>query len=657
MVAVYNYNYVAKFIVIGDMGCGKSSLLRQFTEGAFVLYDITNRESFESLDRWLADARQLTPAKSIFVLVGNKADRESQREVSESDGELYAKQNGMLFVEASAKTGEKVDAIFLDLATQIVSLVRSGEVNPASPDSGVQCTKPQTFRSSSSAAAGTGSRSHILKSVIMEEANAAESTSIIYPPLDIKTIVDKTAERVAKAGEAFEQLIREKYQGNVKFSFINPNDPYYAYYEHMVEQYRSGKTIASGNAEPLGDMADIAMAADHGTPEQNDTAPEPPEPFKFAAMLPAISAQDLDVIKLTAQFVARNGRKFMTSLAQRESSNYQFDFLSPQHSLFEYFRSLVDQYTLAFFPPKDLHERMQQDVKDKYQILERAKRRMEWEAFEEQERKQKAEEAEKEKEAFLSIDWHDFVVVGAVEFVEEDAYAELPPPIRLQDLKNMSLEEKHKAKGTFAVEPPAPMPQKVQEEDVEMDMEEDEVEEIEAEPKPVARAPPAALGIGPMKIRKDYKPNLRRGPQVEVSLQCQLCKMEIPASEFEEHIRVELIDPKWKEQKLAYERKIRDSNLVQEGMDIARYLKQLAQHRGGPNAEEQTAGLPQNRVYWDGYSATAQKVTRQARENMSAEDHLVAQRIKQGLPDPRDTRPKIGPQMPQTTPASKRHKK
>jgi hypothetical protein len=36
MVAVYNYNYVAKFIVIGDMGCGKSSLLRQFTEGAFV---------------------------------------------------------------------------------------------------------------------------------------------------------------------------------------------------------------------------------------------------------------------------------------------------------------------------------------------------------------------------------------------------------------------------------------------------------------------------------------------------------------------------------------------------------------------------------------------------------------------------------------------
>ncbi|KAJ1847702.1 Ras- protein Rab-14 [Coemansia sp. RSA 2708] len=206
MVAVYNYNYVAKFIVIGDMGCGKSSLLRQFTEGEFsektnhtigvefgtrvvavgdervkiqawdtagqerfrsvtrsyyrgsigtiLVYDITNRESFESLTRWLSDARQLTPAKSIFVLVGNKADRESQREVRADEGEEYAKENGMLFVEASAKTGAKVEAIFLDLASKILALVKSGEVDPLSPDSGVQCMKPQAMRNGSTSAGG-----------------------------------------------------------------------------------------------------------------------------------------------------------------------------------------------------------------------------------------------------------------------------------------------------------------------------------------------------------------------------------------------------------------------------------------------------------------------------------------------------------------------
>ncbi|KAJ2480889.1 Ras- protein Rab-14 [Coemansia sp. RSA 2131] len=195
MVAVYNYDYVAKFIVIGDMGCGKSSLLRQFTEGAFsektnhtigvefgtkvvdvrgervkiqawdtagqerfrsvtrsyyrgsigtiLVYDITNRETFESLERWLSDARQLTPAKSIFVLVGNKADEGQRREVSFDEGKAYADENGMLFAEASAKTGSKVETIFMDLASQILDLVNSGKVNPASPDSGVQSMKPR----------------------------------------------------------------------------------------------------------------------------------------------------------------------------------------------------------------------------------------------------------------------------------------------------------------------------------------------------------------------------------------------------------------------------------------------------------------------------------------------------------------------------------
>ncbi|KAJ2123669.1 Ras- protein Rab-14 [Coemansia sp. RSA 1822] len=163
MVAVYNYDYVAKFIVIGDMGCGKSSLLhcpnmasthverfRSVTRsyyrgsiGTILVYDITNRETFESLERWLSDARQLTPAKSIFVLVGNKADEGQRREVSFDEGKAYADENGMLFAEASAKTGSKVETIFMDLASQILDLVNSGKVNPASPDSGVQSMKPR----------------------------------------------------------------------------------------------------------------------------------------------------------------------------------------------------------------------------------------------------------------------------------------------------------------------------------------------------------------------------------------------------------------------------------------------------------------------------------------------------------------------------------
>ncbi|KAJ2340196.1 SF3a splicing factor complex subunit, partial [Coemansia sp. RSA 2673] len=117
--------------------------------------------------------------------------------------------------------------------------------------------------------------------------------AIIYPPLDIKVIVDKTAGHVAKSGDAFQQLIREKYQSTAKFSFLYPNDPYYAYYSHMVEKYKSGDTTDA--------PADIPDSMDIDLPLVE--APERPDALQFAHAMPAISAQDLDVIKLTAQFV------------------------------------------------------------------------------------------------------------------------------------------------------------------------------------------------------------------------------------------------------------------------------------------------------------------------------------------------------------------
>ncbi|KAJ2531803.1 SF3a splicing factor complex subunit [Coemansia sp. RSA 1935] len=478
---------------------------------------------------------------------------------------------------------------------------------------------------------------------------------LIYPPIDIKAIVDKTAEHVAKSGTAFEQLIREKYEGNDKFSFIYPNDPYFAYYEHMVDQHKSGKPIDDQADEHSNSVSDVVASK-----LESEHVPERPDEFQFSSSLPAVSAQDLDVIKLTAQYVACNGREFMTSLARREANNYQFDFLLPQHSLFAYFHSLVTQYSFVLYP-SDAQSEIAQNTSDKYKVLERAKRRMEWTAYEEDERKQKAEQTEQEKQAFLSIDWHDFVVVGTVEFVEEDEFAELPPPMLLQDLKSMSLEDKHKAAGrSESADVRAQSLDNEQDlntedadnededDDVEMEMEDDVDEEIEAERKPLDHVR-TATSLGPMKIRKDYVPNLRRGPRAQVMLQCQLCKLDIPASEFEEHIRVELIDPKWKEQKLTFERKIRDSNLVRQGVDVARYLKQLAEHRDDASEDKPS------QVVWDGYSSTAGQATKRARQNMTAEEHSVAQQIKQGLDDPRNSN--IGPQMPAQPLSPKRRKK
>ena len=99
--------------------------------------------------------------------------------------------------------------------------------------------------------------------------------------------------------------------------------------------------------------------------EQEPPPPkDPPADFEFIADPPSISAFDLDVVKLTAQFVARNGRQFLTNLMNKEQRNYQFDFLRPQHSLFQYFTKLLEQYTKVLIPPKDLLKKLGEETQN-----------------------------------------------------------------------------------------------------------------------------------------------------------------------------------------------------------------------------------------------------------------------------------------------------
>lgn len=100
-------------------------------------------------------------------------------------------------------------------------------------------------------------------------------------------------------------------------------------------------------------------------------------------------------MKLTAQFVARNGRQFLTNLMNREQRNYQFDFLRPQHSLFQYFTKLLEQYTKILIPPKDLMERLgiesANSRNSQAQVLEVVKYRANWQKHQESLKKREEE--------------------------------------------------------------------------------------------------------------------------------------------------------------------------------------------------------------------------------------------------------------------------
>ena len=82
------------------------------------MYDITNVASFEKTDRWATELDDYAP-DCLKMLVGNKSDLESSRAVGTERGLAKAKENGMLFIEGSAKSGAGVDEAFKRLLFSI----------------------------------------------------------------------------------------------------------------------------------------------------------------------------------------------------------------------------------------------------------------------------------------------------------------------------------------------------------------------------------------------------------------------------------------------------------------------------------------------------------------------------------------------------------
>lgn len=109
---------------------------------------------------------------------------------------------------------------------------------------------------------------------------------VIYPPREIRAVVDKTAQFVARSGPQFEERIRENERANPKFSFLNPRDPFHAYYLYKIRLTREGR---GGDAA----LGDTPAQRPGGAAQKEKPVPKEPPAFEFSIDLPPISAQDL----------------------------------------------------------------------------------------------------------------------------------------------------------------------------------------------------------------------------------------------------------------------------------------------------------------------------------------------------------------------------
>ena len=107
------------------------NIVKQYYNGAngvLLIFDITNKKSFDKINFWYKDLKQSVNIDEVFVcLVGNKIDLEDIRVISKEEAEEYAKENNMYYLEVSAKTGEGIKELFDDATNKVMDKILINE--------------------------------------------------------------------------------------------------------------------------------------------------------------------------------------------------------------------------------------------------------------------------------------------------------------------------------------------------------------------------------------------------------------------------------------------------------------------------------------------------------------------------------------------------
>ncbi|WOK95277.1 ras-related protein RGP1 [Canna indica] len=105
--------------------------------GAMLVYDITKRQSFDHVARWLEELRGHADRNIVIMLIGNKSDLGSLRAVPMEDAKEFAQRENLFFMETSALEATNVESAFLTVLTEIYqitskkTLVANGEPEAA----------------------------------------------------------------------------------------------------------------------------------------------------------------------------------------------------------------------------------------------------------------------------------------------------------------------------------------------------------------------------------------------------------------------------------------------------------------------------------------------------------------------------------------------
>lgn len=91
--------------------------------GALLVYDITKRQTFENVNRWLRELRDHADSNIVIMLAGNKSDLNHLRAVSPEDAQILAEKEGLSFLETSALEALNVENAFHTILAEIHHII------------------------------------------------------------------------------------------------------------------------------------------------------------------------------------------------------------------------------------------------------------------------------------------------------------------------------------------------------------------------------------------------------------------------------------------------------------------------------------------------------------------------------------------------------
>lgn len=115
-----------------------TSVYLRSAKGVLIVFDLTHKQSFESVQYWLnciTDTLELPP---VITIVGNKSDRADEQDVDDHQIESFCLSKGITYIKTSAKTGDNVKKCFVNLVEEVIEI--TGAV-PSSPQ--VQLLHPE----------------------------------------------------------------------------------------------------------------------------------------------------------------------------------------------------------------------------------------------------------------------------------------------------------------------------------------------------------------------------------------------------------------------------------------------------------------------------------------------------------------------------------